>query len=128
MDFKKICNNALHNTFLLYLLLLITAINLLFSNLTAICVLILFGLLSSLFTSNKIIILSIALISMGLYKFDPRSTDNDNVEGMDNASDVSSYKNLLNIQKEILSNISTLEQSLGNAEKIVENMTKNTDS
>lgn len=126
MDFKKICNNALHNTFLLYLLLLITAINLLFSNLTAICVLILFGLLSSLFTSNKIIILSVALISMGLYKFEPRSSDN--VEGMDNASDVSSYKNLLNIQKEILSNISTLEQSLGNAEKIVENMTKNTDS
>jgi hypothetical protein len=126
MDFKNFGNNALHNKFILYLLLLITATNLLFSDFIPICVLILFGLLSSLITSNKIIILSIALISMWLYKFNVQKVDY--VEGMDNQPDINSYSNLLKIQKEILSNISTLEQSLENAEKIVKNITQIADS
>lgn len=124
MNLKQIASNALHNKFILYLLLLITAFNLLVNNIVAICVLVLFALVSSLFTTNNTIILSVALISMWLYNFDSRK-----IEAMGNATDdISSYKDLLQIQKEIMSNISSLEQSLENAEKFVAKLTKSTDS
>lgn len=123
MNLKQIASNALHNKFILYFLLLITAFNLLLNNIVAICVLVLFALVSSLFTTNKTIILSVALISMWLYNFDSRK-----IEAMGNATDLSSYKDLLQIQKEIMSNISSLEQSLENAEKFVAKLTKSTDS
>lgn len=123
MNLKQIASNALHNKFILYFLLLITAFNLLLNNIVAICVLVLFALVSSLFTTNKTIILSVALISMWLYNFDSRK-----IEAMGNATDLSSYKDLLQIQKEIMSNISSLEQSLENAEKFVAKLTNSTDS
>ena len=124
MNLKQIASNALHNKFILYFLLLVTAFNLLVNNIVAICVLVLFALVSSLFTTNNTIILSVALISMWLYNFDSRK-----IEAMGNATDdLSSYKDLLQIQKEIMSNISSLEQSLENAEKFVAKLTKSTDS
>lgn len=124
MNLKQIASNALHNKFILYFLLLVTAFNLLVNNIVAICVLVLFALVSSLFTTNNTIILSVALISMWLYNFDSRK-----IEAIGNATDdLSSYKDLLQIQKEIMSNISSLEQSLENAEKFVAKLTKSTDS
>ena len=77
-----------------------------------------------------IIVLLIALISIWLYRFGVSNRDdkNSNVEGMYNAGDISSYKNLLKTQEEILRNISTSEISLGSAEKIVENMTKDSNT
>ena len=109
MDLKKIGNNALHNKFLLYLLLLIVALSLLFNDLISICELISVGFFTSFPTNNKIIILSIALIAMWLYKLNVPNVV-DSVEGIDNVPDINSYSKLLKIQKKIMKNISTLEQ------------------
>ena len=102
----------------------------LFCDPRAACVLITFALLSRGCTSNMIIVLLIALISIWLYRFGVSNRDdkNSNVEGMYNAGDISSYKNLQKTQEEILRNISTSEISLGSAEKIVENMTKDSNT
>ena len=165
--------NVLHNRVVLYFVLFLSTINLMSYGLVndyfTPTIFILVAIITSFFSKNMTVILSVALVSSNVIKQGAKirlsegMDNNDNVENMDienekdkkmenvgnedkkkpttptpidtkkdDAQDLkvieNKYKELLVLQDTILGNINALEDSLGNAEKIVKSMTKTVSS
>ena len=165
--------NVLHNRAVLYFVLFLSTINLMSYGLVndyfTPTIFILVAIITSFFSKNMTVILSVALVSSNVIKQGAKirlsegMDNNDNVENMDienekdkkmenvgnedkkktttptpidtkkdDAQDLkvieNKYKELLVLQDAILGNINALEDSLGNAEKIVKSMTKTVSS
>ena len=145
--------NVLHNRAILYFVLFLSTINLvsygLVNDYFTPTIFVLIAIITSFFSKNMTVILSMALVSSNVIKQGTKirlsegmeTNDDDNkIEDTkkttdtatptptDDAGDMNNvenkYKELLVLQDTILGNINALEESLGSAEKIVKSMTK----
>ena len=142
--------NVLHNRAILYFVLFLSTINLvsygLVNDFFTPTIFVLIAIITSFFSKNMTVILSMALVSSNVIKKGTKirlsegmeTNDDDNkVEDTKKNTDTATptptddlnnvenkYKELLVLQDTILGNINALEDSLGSAEKIVKSMTK----
>ena len=142
--------NVLHNRAILYFVLFLSTINLvsygLVNDYFTPTIFVLIAIITSFFSKNMTVILSMALVSSNVIKKGTKirlsegmeTNDDDNkVEDTKKNTDTATptptddlnnvenkYKELLVLQDTILGNINALEDSLGSAEKIVKSMTK----
>jgi hypothetical protein len=162
--------NILHNRVILYFVLFLSTINLVSYGLVrdyfTPTIFIIVAMITSFFSKNMTVILSIALVSCNILKQGSKIRLNEGMETSDTKGDAADsptptdsevasvetknkmkddkakddtmkddkvknikiiedkYKELLMLQDKILGNISTLEDSLGSAEKIVKSMSK----
>ena len=149
--------NVLHNRAILYFILFLSIINItsygLVNDFFTPTIFILVAIITSFFTKNMTVILSIALVSCNVIKQGTKMRLNEGMENNDEEDDSDpstepqstedtktneeqnsdlpdltqyedKYKELISIQEKVLGNLTALEGTLNNAEDIVKSITK----